>query len=214
MDTPADLVTVKEAAELLGIRRQTLDKKLRSRGFEVVRRVEGGRVLVFLERAWLPALAAPAISTSSPDQQAISTDQQANQHRSAGDQPLQPLQQAAPAAQADEAARLKEEVERLRVALDAAQTARQELAGKLAGAEFVERATARRCDRLEQRLDDAHRLALEEAKRHGDALADLAAGHARELGRRDLIVAGLREKVEQQIADPGPWWWSRVFGVR
>ena len=211
MDTPADLVTVKEAAELLGIRRQTLDKKLRSRGFEVVRRVEGGRVLVFLERAWLPALAAPLISPCSTDQQAISTDQQANQHRSAGDQPLQHLQQAAPA---DEAARLKEEVERLRLALDAAQTARQELAGKLAGAEFVERATAKRCDRLEQRLDDAHRLALEEAKRHGEALADLAAGHARELGRRDLIVAGLREKVEQQLADPGPWWWSRVFGVR
>jgi hypothetical protein len=108
------------------------------------------------------------------------------------------------AGQADEAVRLREEVERLRVALDAAQTARQELAGKLAGAEFVERATARRCDRLEQRLDDAYRLALEEAKRHGEALADMAAGHARELGRRDLIVAGLREKVEQQLADPGP----------
>jgi excisionase family DNA binding protein len=201
MDTPADLVTVKEAAELLGIKRQTLDKKLRARGLQVVRRVQGGRVLVFLQRAWLPALAAPAISTSS-------TDQQAGQHRSAPDQPLQPPQQAA---QADEAARLRDEVERLRVALDAAQAARMELAGKLAGAEFVERATARRCDRLEERLDNAHRLALDEAKRHGEAFADLAASHARELGRRDLIVAGLREKVEQSV-DRAPWWWPRVFG--
>jgi hypothetical protein len=208
MDTPADLVTVKEAAELLGIKRQTLDKKLRARGLQVVRRVQGGRVLVFLQRAWLPALAAPAISTSSPGQHPISTDQQAGQPRSAPDQPLQPPQQAA---QADEAARLRDEVERLRVALDAAQAARLELAGKLAGAEFVERATARRCDRLEERLDNAHRLALDEAKRHGEAFADLAASHARELGRRDLIVAGLREKVEQSV-DRAPWWWPRVFG--
>ncbi len=54
-------------------------------------------------------------------------------------------------------------------------------------------------DRLEERLDNAHRLALEEAK----PTAKLVAGHARELGRRNLIMIGLREKLEKQPAASG-----------
>jgi hypothetical protein len=199
-----ELVPVLKAAELLGVRRQTLDMKLRRRGLKPVRQVVRGRALVYLPKAWVDELMADQVADQSPDQrepkrppEALGghqgtdqgTDQVADQPRLMG-----------------EAERLRAEVAELRAKLDAVQAEAHALGGKLAGAEYVERATGRRCDKLEQRVEAMQ--------------ADLVA-QARELGKRDTLVAMLRdqvtdrdqrlEKLEDAPVDVGPWWLPRIL---
>lgn len=106
-----------------------------------------------------------------------------------------------------EAERLRAEVAELRAKLDAVQAEAHALGGKLAGAEYVERATGRRCDKLEQRVEAMQ--------------AELVA-QARELGKRDTLVAMLRdqvterqqklERLEDAAVDVGPAWWRILKG--
>ena len=201
-----DLVPVVKAAELLGVRRQTLDKKLRVRGLRPVRQVIGGRVLVFLPRAWLKLLEA-----DQPEAEAdqLRPQKQLPQPREGQPTLLEADQPEAEADQPEATATLRAEVKHLRAALEAALAEKHALGGKLAGAEYVEQATSRRCDRLEERLEAMQREQLALVQAHGVALAEIAATHARELGRRDTLVATLREKVEAVVADAGPWWLSR-----
>ncbi len=207
-----DLVPVVKAAELLGVRRQTLDQKLRRRGLAPVRRVVQGRVLVYLPKAWLEELRTDQGTDQGTDQAADQAADQAGQKRPQegrnGHQGTdQAADQAADQPRLGEAERLRAEVAELRAKLDAAQAEAHALGGKLAGAEYVERATGRRCDKLEQRVEAMQ--------------AELVA-QARELGKRDTLVAMLRdqvterqqklERLEDAAVDVGPAWWRILKG--
>jgi hypothetical protein len=208
-----DLVPVVKAAELLGVRRQTLDQKLRRRGLAPVRRVVQGRVLVYLPKAWLEELRPDQATDQATDQGADQGADQAGQKRpQEGRNGHQGTDQAAdqaadPPRLMGEAERLRAEVAELRAKLDAVQAEAHALGGKLAGAEYVERATGRRCDKLEQRVEAMQ--------------AELVA-QARELGKRDTLVAMLRdqvterqqklERLEDAAVDVGPAWWRILKG--
>lgn len=203
-----ELVPVLKAAELLGVRRQTLDQKLRRRGLKPVRQVVRGRALVYLPKAWVDELMADQATDQAADQatdqrepkrppEALGGHQGTDQATDQGtDQPHL----------ITEAERLRAEVAELRAKLDTAMDEARELRGQLAGAEVVERATARLCDKLEQRVEAMQ--------------ADLVA-QARELGKRDTLVAMLRdqvtdrdqqlEKLEDAPVDVGPWWLPRIL---
>lgn len=204
-----DLVPVVKAAELLGVRRQTLDQKLRRRGLAPVRRVVQGRVLVYLPKAWLEELRTDQATDQGADQGADQAGQKRPQEGRDGHQAAdQGTDQATDQPRlTGEAERLRAEVAELRAKLDAVQAEAHALGGKLAGAEYVERATGRRCDKLEQRVEAMQ--------------AELVA-QARELGKRDTLVAMLRdqvterqqklERLEDAAVDVGPAWWRILKG--
>jgi len=199
-----ELVPVLKAAELLGVRRQTLDQKLRRRGLKPVRQVVRGRALVYLPKAWVDELMADQATDQAadqpPDQREPKRPQDALEGHQATDQGTDQPHRSA------EVERLRAEVAELRAKLDTAKDDARELRGQLAGAEYVERATARLCDKLEQRVEAMQ--------------ADLVA-QARELGKRDTLVAMLRdqvtdrdqqlEKLEDAPVDVGPWWLPRIL---
>jgi chromosome segregation ATPase len=203
-----ELVPVLKAAELLGVRRQTLDMKLRRRGLKPVRQVVRGRALVYLPKAWLEELRTDQATDQATDQVADQAGQKRPQEGRDGHQAAdQGTDQVADQPRLmGEAERLRAEVAELRAKLDAVQAEAHALGGKLAGAEYVERATGRRCDKLEQRVEAMQ--------------ADLVA-QARELGKRDTLVAMLRdqvtdrdqrlEKLEDAPVDVGPWWLPRIL---
>jgi predicted RNase H-like nuclease (RuvC/YqgF family) len=166
-----ELLSMNDAVRLLGVRRQTLDKKLKARGLEVVRRVERGRVCVYLQRSWLADLSKPV----QPAQQ-----------------PVQPADAARAVEAAKAALPAMRELEALRAKLEAITTEKHELAGRLAGAELVERATSRRCDKLEATLD-------EERKR-----CELL---QRDLGRQEAAIMLLREQRAVKRS-----WMARLLG--
>lgn len=190
-----ELVPVVKAAELLGVRRQTLDQKLRRRGLSPVRRVVGGRVLVYLPKGWLAELG----TDQAPDQAQLQIQRAAAAiaAQTASDQA---------ADQVPDQPQLRAEMAELRAKLDAALAEVHALGGKLAGAEYVERATGRRCDKLEQRVEAMQ--------------AELVA-QARELGKRDTLVVMLRdqvtdrdqqlEKLEEVAGNASPWWLPRIL---
>lgn len=200
-----DLVPVVKAAELLGVRRQTLDQKLRRRGLAPVRRVVQGRVLVYLPKAWLEELRTDQATDQGADQAGQKRPQEGRNGHQAADQGTD--QGADQPRLMGEAERLRAEVAELRAKLDAVQAEAHALGGKLAGAEYVERATGRRCDKLEQRVEAMQ--------------AELVA-QARELGKRDTLVAMLRdqvterqqklERLEDAAVDVGPAWWRILKG--
>jgi hypothetical protein len=159
-----ELLSMNDAVRLLGVRRQTLDKKLKARGLEVVRRVERGRVCVYLQRSWLADLSKP----------------------------VQPADAARAVEAAQAALPAMRELEALRAKLEAITTEKHELAGRLAGAELVERATSRRCDKLEATLD-------EERKR-----CELL---QRDLGRQEAAIMLLREQRAVKRS-----WMARLLG--
>lgn len=204
----ADLVPLVKAAELLGVRRQTLNDKLRRRGLVPVRRVVRGRVLLYLPQAWLDAL-----GQAREPAELLGLEQLEQRREQA--EPAELLEQggfyAAPAEQLEQRREqvelLRAEVAELRASLDAARAEVHALGGKLAGAEYVERATGRRCDKLEQRAEAIQAELVEQA---------------RELGKRDALVALLREqasersqrleRLEEAAVDPGPAWWRILRG--
>lgn len=194
-----ELVPVVKAAELLGVRRQTLDQKLRRRGLSPVRRVVGGRVLVYLPKGWLAELG----TDQAPDQVADQAQLQIQRAAAAIAARAAPDQAAD---QVPDQPQLRAEMAELRAKLDAALAEVHALGGKLAGAEYVERATGRRCDKLEQRVEAMQ--------------AELVA-QARELGKRDTLVVMLRdqvtdrdqqlEKLEEVAGNASPWWLPRIL---
>ena len=200
-----ELVPVLKAAELLGVRRQTLDQKLRRRGLAPVRRVVQGRVLVYLPKAWLEELRTDQGTDQGTDQAGQKRPQEGRDGHQAADQGTD--QATDQPRLTGEAERLRAEVAELRAKLDAVQAEAHALGGRLAGAEYVERATGRRCDKLEQRVEAMQ--------------AELVA-QARELGKRDTLVAMLRdqvterqqklERLEDAAVDVGPAWWRILKG--
>jgi predicted DNA-binding protein (UPF0251 family) len=127
MELEPDLVAVKDAATALGISRPALDKRLAARGLEVERRLVRGRVLVFLRKETVEALAEEP-SVVNPDQ---------------------------PESTANQPARLTtvDELEALRLELHALRVANARLEGELAAAVKIEASTSRFADKLEEKLE-------------------------------------------------------------
>ena len=107
--------------------RPALDKRLAARGLEVERRLVRGRVLVFLRKETVEALAEEP-SAVNPDQ---------------------------PQSTANQLARLTtvDELEALRLELHALRVANARLEGELAAAVKIEASTSRFADKLEEKLE-------------------------------------------------------------
>jgi len=163
-----ELVSLKDAAQSLGVTRQALAQRIQRRGISPVRRLVRERALVYLSEAMLEELRA------SPEE---AGGRQGEQARQGGDL-------------AEDLARLRREIEELRVA-------NAKLEGELAAALKVEAATSRLADKLEARLEDERRGRAEEALRQ-----------ERELGRLEASTLLLRERV---VELKGPWY-RRLLG--
>ncbi len=141
-----ELVSLKDAAQSLGVTRQALAQRIQRRGISPVRRLVRGRALVYLSEAMLEELRA------SPEE---AGGRQGEQARQGGEL-------------AEDLARLRRELEVLRVA-------NAKLEGELAAALKVEAATSRFADKLEARLEDERRGRAEEALRQERELGRLEA---------------------------------------
>jgi predicted DNA-binding protein (UPF0251 family) len=186
MELEPDLVAVKDAATALGISRPALDKRLAARGLEVERRLVRGRVLVFLRKETVEALAEEP-SVVNPDQ----PESTANQPSSTPNQPQSTANQPARLTTVDE-------LEALRLELHALRVANARLEGELAAAVKIEASTSRFADKLEEKLE-ALRL------RHADEVGKLQ----RENGRQEAAILLLREQERERGSSS---WLGRLLG--
>lgn len=225
--TSPDLIPVAHAAVALGLKRQTLDDRLRARGIVPVRLVVSGRLRVFLTAEQLVAArrdmeseaVTPAVTpdlipapdqvdphqgasgpirpASGHDQVAIRSHQVADQ---VADQVARPNEPAEPDPDPDRAmhARLHE------LELEIAR-----LRGSLEMSDRVEQSAQRVADRLEKQLAALQGQLVEVQERARREVVSLA----REIGMRDSTIEDLRSKVEL-LADTEPdpdderrrWW--------
>lgn len=210
MSNPDGLIPVSTAAATLGLKRQSLDDRLRARGIVPVRRVVSGRVRVFLTADQLLAAREQleldpvvglgrdqALQVAQVDDQVASGPVQVDQaQHQVDDQVARPDKPAEP----DRAmhARLHElELENAR------------LRGSLEMSDRVEQSAQRVADRLEKQLAALQGQLVEVQERARREVVSLA----REIGMRDSTIKDLRSKVEL-LADTEPdpdderrrWW--------
>jgi len=221
--TSPDLIPVAHAAVALGLKRQTLDDRLRARGIVPVRLVVSGRVRVFLtaeqlvaarldmeSEAVLPAVTPDLIGgrdqvdphqgASGPIRPASGPDQVAIRSHQVADQVARPDEPAGPDPDPDRAMLAHLHELELTIA---------RLRGSLEMSDRVEQSAQRVADRLEKQLEALQGQLVEVQERARREVVSLA----REIGMRDSTIEDLRSKVEL-LADIGPdpdderrrWW--------
>lgn len=144
-----ELVSLKDAAQSLGVTRQALAKRIQRRGISPVRRLVRGRALVYLSEVMLEELRAEPVEVPQPSATVAVVER-------------------LPSVAATEVADLRRELEVLRVA-------NAKLEGELAAALKIEAATSRFADKLEAKLEDERRGRAEEALRQERELGRLEA---------------------------------------
>jgi hypothetical protein len=164
------LIPVVRAAAQLGISRQSLDARLRSRGIKPHRITKKGRVLVLLDQAQIrAAMQDQIISHQCETQKKLRADQpegMADQLRPQPDRAEEGLIEAEPrAARAEsgligadrgaERSQIAQERSKLLEEVQALQQRAMRAEAMLAAAERIERSTAARCDKLEGKLEAA-----------------------------------------------------------
>jgi hypothetical protein len=217
MSDPDGLIPVSTAAATLGLKRQSLDDRLRARGIVPVRRVVGGRVRVFLtadqflaarEQLELDPVVGlgrdQALQVDQVDDQVASGSVQVDQaQRQVDDQADRPVD---PDANSD---RRKVVEDALRARLHELELENARLRGSLEMSDRVEQSAQRVADRLERQIAAVQGQLVEVQERARRELVSLA----REIGIRDQTVAELRSKLElladvERDRDDGRrrWW--------
>ena len=198
------LIPVVRAAAQLGISRQSLDARLRSRGIKPHRITRKGRVLVLLDQAQIRA--------AMQDQRADQPEGMADQLRPQPGRAEEGLIEAEPrAARAEsgligadrgaERSQIAQERSKLLEEVQALQQRAMRAEAMLDAAERIERSTAARCDKLEARL----------AHQDGEmASLRLELGEQRGLAQSlQLMLTGgaAAERAHQRKS-----WWGRMLG--
>ncbi len=200
MSNPDGLIPVSTAAATLGLRRQSLDDRLRARGIVPVRRVVSGRVRVFLTADQLLAAREQldldpvvglgrdqALQVDQVDDQVASGPVQVDQaQHQVDDQVARPVD---PDAESDRG-KVVEDALRARLHELALENAR--LRGSLEMSDRVEQSAQRVADRLEKQLAALQGQLVEVQERARREVVSLA----REIGMRDSTIEDLRSKVE------------------
>lgn len=200
MSNPDGLIPVSTAAATLGLKRQSLDDRLRVRGISPVRRSVNGRVRVFLTADQLLAAREQleldpvvglgrdqALQVDQVDDQVASGPVQVDQaQHQVDDQVAQPVD---PDAESDRG-KVVEDALRARLHELALENAR--LRGSLEMSDRVEQSAQRVADRLEKQLAALQGQLVEVQERARREVVSLA----REIGMRDSTIEDLRSKVE------------------
>lgn len=198
------LVPVADAAQRLGITRQSLDGRLRTRGIKPHRIVRAGRVAVLLDQAQIRA----AMQEPTYDQ-AASLPAQLRPQLHGADVGLIAAEPEAASAEAGlsradleaERAQIAQERARMLAEVQALQQRVMRAEAMLEAAEKIEKATGTRCDKLEARL----------AHQDGEmASLRLELGEQRGLAQSlQLMLTGgaAAERAHQRKS-----WWGRMLG--
>lgn len=198
------LVPVADAAQRLGITRQSLDGRLRTRGIKPHRIVRAGRVAVLLDQAQIRA----AMQEPTYDQAASLPAQLRPQLHGAEAGLIAAEPEAARAeaglSRADleaERAQIAQERARMLAEVQSLQQRVMRAEAMLTAAERIERSTAARCDKLESKLDAA-------TERNTQLRADLAAAQATADHYRTQAAALIAADSRQlRLASSRRNWW-------